>query len=177
MNNNQPLTKKQEAFVLEYLKTGNASEAYRRCYSASKMTDKQVWEEASKLNANPKVAQRVISMRAAAERKAEFSAADVLNEVKRLSTGSIKGILKDDGTLKMPHELDDETAAMVASFKINEKGEIEYKFWDKNAALEKAAKFFGMYEKDNQQKASASADTLLKAMAASDAYKEMLNGS
>lgn len=168
------LTLKQEKFCLEYLKTGNASEAYRRSYSAEKMTDKQVWEEASKLNANPKVAQRVNSLRSAAEIKANFTAANVLEEVKRLSTGSIKGILREDGSLKMPHELDDETAAMVASFEINEKGEIKYKFWDKNAALEKAAKFFGMYEKDNQQKAVTEAAVLIETMTASEAYMKML---
>jgi hypothetical protein len=40
----------------------------------------------------------------------------------------------------------------IKSFKIDEYGRIEYQFWDKNAALEKAAKILGLFEKDNHQK-------------------------
>lgn len=57
------LTQKQENFCLAYIKCGNASQAYRESYNAEKMTDKQIWEEASKLNANPKVGQRVQELR------------------------------------------------------------------------------------------------------------------
>ena len=57
------LTDKQERFCLEYVRTGVASEAYRLIYSAGRMSDKQVWEESSKLMANPKVAQRVAEIR------------------------------------------------------------------------------------------------------------------
>lgn len=57
------LMDKQERFCLEYVRTGVASEAYRLIYSAGRMSDKQVWEESSKLMANPKVAQRVAEIR------------------------------------------------------------------------------------------------------------------
>jgi len=64
------LTQKQENFCLAYIKTGNASEAYRQSYNAEKMSEKQIWEESSKLNSNPKVAQRVQELRDKAESKA-----------------------------------------------------------------------------------------------------------
>ncbi|MGE4336490.1 MAG: terminase small subunit [Pigmentiphaga sp.] len=77
------LTAKQEAFALAYLETGNASEAYRRAYSAAKMKDKQVWEEASKLLSHPKVAQRLEQLKAAAVSAAVMTRQEALE---RLST-------------------------------------------------------------------------------------------
>ncbi|HNL91236.1 MAG TPA: hypothetical protein PKH05_19300, partial [Nitrospira sp.] len=48
--------------------------------------------------------------------------------------------------------LDDATRAAVASFEIDATGRIKYRFWDKNAALEKAAKHLGLYKADNEQR-------------------------
>ncbi len=56
---NGGLTAKQEAFCREYLRCGNASAAYRLAYNAENMRDKQIWEEACKLKASPKVSQRI----------------------------------------------------------------------------------------------------------------------
>jgi hypothetical protein len=64
------LTAKQEAFCQAYIETGIASEAYRRTYSASRMKDKQVWEESSKLMSIPMVAQRVAELRSVVTDKA-----------------------------------------------------------------------------------------------------------
>ena len=47
---NEKLTPKQEAFCLAYLETGNASEAYRRCYNTStNMAAATVNREAARL--------------------------------------------------------------------------------------------------------------------------------
>lgn len=59
------LTPKQESFAQKYVELGNASEAYRQSYDAENMADKTVWEEASLLLDNPKVAPRVAELRAA----------------------------------------------------------------------------------------------------------------
>jgi hypothetical protein len=53
------LTPKQEAFILAYLETGNASEAYRRAYNASGMNAATVNREAHSLLEHPKVAPRI----------------------------------------------------------------------------------------------------------------------
>ena len=82
----------------------------------------------------------------------ELNTERTLREVSRLAYCDPRGIMHDDGRVKMPHELDDDTAAAIASFEINAAGEIKYKFWDKNSALDKAAKVQGLYEKDNSQK-------------------------
>lgn len=54
-----PLTPKQHAFVNAYRETGNASEAYRRAYSAGKMGPDSIKVAASRLLDNPRVAERL----------------------------------------------------------------------------------------------------------------------
>lgn len=55
------LTKKQEAFVLAYLETGNAAESYRRAYDVdpSKASNSWIYVEANQLLDNPKIALRL----------------------------------------------------------------------------------------------------------------------
>ena len=53
------LTAKQEKFAVGIAAGLTQSDAYRAAYSASRMQPKQVWEEASKLRRNPKVAGRI----------------------------------------------------------------------------------------------------------------------
>ena len=57
------LTQKQENFCLAYIQTNNASEAYRRAYSASKMKPESVSVEAHKLLNNPKITLRIDALR------------------------------------------------------------------------------------------------------------------
>lgn len=58
-------TEKQEKFCQFYLDTdGNASEAYRMAYDATNMQPNSVWNAASLLLDNPKVAQRIEEIRA-----------------------------------------------------------------------------------------------------------------
>lgn len=63
------ITPKQQAFALAYVETGNASEAYRRSYDASKMAPSSIWVEACRTLADPNVSLRVFELQeAAAER-------------------------------------------------------------------------------------------------------------
>lgn len=57
------LTAKQENFCLAYIETNNASEAYRRSYSADKMKPESVNESASRLLADVKITARVAQLR------------------------------------------------------------------------------------------------------------------
>jgi hypothetical protein len=67
------LTAKQERFAQCIADGMTQADAYRNSFSAGKMTDKQIWEEASKVASNPKVAQRVTDLKAALEAKALWS--------------------------------------------------------------------------------------------------------
>lgn len=152
--NEHGLTPQQEKFAQEVAKGSSLSDAYRASYKSGRMKDKQIHEEASKLSANPKVSQRLSALRGAIADRAELDAADITREIKNLALSDIAGIMHADGRVKLPNELDQVTRSAIASFKIDEYGRIEYKFWDKNSALERAAKILGMFEKDNKQKAS-----------------------
>jgi len=55
------LTAKQENFV-ELLTQGTSqASAYRGAYETQNMSDKTVWEEASRLRRHPKVSARILS--------------------------------------------------------------------------------------------------------------------
>lgn len=58
------MTPKQEAFCLAYVETGNASEAYRRAYNASRMKPATINVKASQLLAQGKIAVRVAELKA-----------------------------------------------------------------------------------------------------------------
>jgi phage terminase small subunit len=57
------LTAKQEAFVQNIIQGMSQADAYRSAYPNQKMSDKTVWETASKLMANPKVITRLEELR------------------------------------------------------------------------------------------------------------------
>jgi phage terminase small subunit len=76
------LTLKQEAFCQAYIQNGgNASEAYRSVYNATKSTDKSVNELASQLLKNVKVASRVAALRADIQKRHELTVDDILAEL------------------------------------------------------------------------------------------------
>ena len=57
------LTPKQEMFVQNIIKGMSQADAYRSAYPNQKMSDKTVWETASKLMNNPKVITRLNELR------------------------------------------------------------------------------------------------------------------
>lgn len=57
------LTAKQEKFVQNLLEGMTQADAYRSAYNTNKMTDKSVWEKASELASNVKVAERLKELR------------------------------------------------------------------------------------------------------------------
>lgn len=75
------LTPKQEAFCLAYLKTGNASEAYRQAYNAANMKPDSINVNASKLLANAKVALRLSELNRAAVTDAVMTRQEALERL------------------------------------------------------------------------------------------------
>ena len=57
------LTPKQEKFVQEIVKGKSQADAYRSAYACKKMSDKTIWENASRLMADSKVKARVQELR------------------------------------------------------------------------------------------------------------------
>ncbi|MGC8534913.1 MAG: terminase small subunit [Rhizomicrobium sp.] len=81
-----------------------------------------------------------------------------LLELARLAYFDPRKLFDDSGNLKAVADLDDDTAAAVAGLDVQDgRGEDgaqtkKLKLWDKNAALDKAMKYLGLFEKDNAQR-------------------------
>lgn len=72
------LTPKQELFVQNIIKGMTQADAYRDAYDTKRMSDNAIYREASLLMNNPKVAQRLASLSAKADKKKIMSAQERL---------------------------------------------------------------------------------------------------
>lgn len=63
------LTANMEAFCVELAKTGNASDAYRKSYSAERMSPETIAKRALELQQNGKITGRLASLRAEVRKK------------------------------------------------------------------------------------------------------------
>ena len=66
----KPLTQKQENFCLDYIKCGNASEAYKKCYNVENMKPESIYRKATELMASGTITARLAELRSKAESKA-----------------------------------------------------------------------------------------------------------
>ena len=94
------LTAKQENFI-ELLSQGTSqASAYRGAYETQKMSDKTVWEEASRLRRHPKVSARILELEKEKEARRRLQAVSrkerVLNEMEKIAFGDgpVSGKLK-----------------------------------------------------------------------------------
>lgn len=147
---------KRRAFVREYLVDLNATQAAIRAGYAKARADAIGYD----LLRNTEISAEISRLMAERASRVELKSDRVLKEISRILCADIRKIMHENGRIKMPHELDDDTAAAIASFKLKADGEIEYKFWDKNSALEKAMKHLGQYVLDNKQKTDPLRDLL-----------------
>ncbi len=161
------LSTRVAAFVSEYVKDFNGRQAAIRAGYSPRTADQQ----ASRLLRSAKVKQALapqqaakVAERAEAINRMELSVERTRLEIARLAYFDPRKAWKKDGSPIPLHELDDDTAAAIAGFEVMEQFEgsgeerrlvghlKKYKVADKNAALEKASKILGLYEKDNEQK-------------------------
>jgi len=150
------LTPKQARFVEEYLasKDLNASEAYKR--AGYKATGNAAGVEAHRLLKNPNIAKHIESAREERSKRTQVSADDVIRQLVRMGFADIRKLFTPQGQLKPLHELDDDTAAAIASIEVvtkeipmpgDEPPEIEYvhkvKMVDKIKPLELIGRHMG----------------------------------
>lgn len=172
------MTPKQEKFA-QLLAAGELSQSdcYRAAFPGTKMTAKNINEEASRLAKHPDIVARVAELQAPVVEKVQLTFERVLQEVARLALFDPRKLFNPDGSPKSIDELDDDTAACIAGVEVLEQFEgtgkdrvfvgylKKYRIADKNSALEKAMKHLGLFEKDNRQKADA-VSSLLDAISA-----------
>jgi len=153
------LTDKQQRFVEEYLVDLNATQAAIRAGYSEKTANRMASENLSK----PDIAAAITAARAKLSEAALVETAQVVKELACVALSDVRKVFKEDGSVKRPHELDDATAAAVASVEFDPEGGFKIKLWDKNSAADKLMKHLGGYERDNKQKTDPLTE-LLKAL-------------
>jgi phage terminase small subunit len=143
---------RHEAFAQALAKGSSATDAYVTAgYKPSRTA-------ASRLSSNVNIQVRVKELLSRAADRAEIDIARTLKELVRLGTSDVRRFFNESGQLRPVHELDDDTAAAIASVEVvtkslpggeEEGAQVEYihkvRLWDKNSALEKIAKHLGMF--------------------------------
>lgn len=138
------LEPRQERFCQEYVKDLNGTQAAIRAGYSPKTAN----EQSSQLLARLNISARVKELQAVVAEQAQVDAVQILRELSRLGYTDLRGLYKEDGTIKDPKDWSDEIAHAVAGVEVTELFEgsgadrtwIGYtkkvKFWDKTKALE-----------------------------------------
>jgi len=153
-------------FVAEYLTDFNATQAAIRAgysaKSAKQIGSRLLTRDDVKAAISPK-REEAVAERAEAINRMVLSAERTRLEIARIAYFDPRRMFDKDGRPLALTELDDDTAAAVAGLEVTEEYEGQgedrrlvghvkkWKLADKNAALDKAAKIIGLYEKDNEQ--------------------------
>ena len=161
---------KRKAFVEAYF--ANGGNALQAAITAG-YAKNSAGVTGAKLLKDPRVLAEVTRRRTEIVANTELSTEQTIREVARLAFSDPRNIVNPDGSIKRLNELDADTAAAVASYEVDKDGVIKYKFWDKNSAIEKAAKIQGLYEKDNDQHAAPVVNvTTIKVSGLSEASRQ-----
>lgn len=155
------MTPKQEKFCNIYLECGNASEAYRRAYSCSKMKDVTVNRMAFDLINNRKITARLNELRAGMEQRSNFTKDNAVSILRDIATANLTDVLVVNQGKNYTTILVKDLSALpmnvqraIASVKSSEKG-FEVKLYSKIDAIERLSKLLGW---DEPTKADVKAD-------------------
>ncbi len=90
-NEKNKLTIKQEGFARDIAVSGmSQSDAYRNNYNCKKMTNKSIWERASALAADSKVAPRIAELRLQDENKFFWAKEEMLKDLMKIKDEAIE---------------------------------------------------------------------------------------
>jgi phage terminase small subunit len=147
------LTPKQQRFVQEYLVDLNATQAAIRAgYSARAANT-----NGPRMLVDAGIAAAIAEAQKARGERTGITADRVLTELARLAFADGRRLYRPDGTLKLPHEWDDDTAASVAGVETQEQlgredGDTpvvltrKVKRWDKKGSLELLGRHLGLFK-------------------------------
>lgn len=111
------LTPRHELFCLEFI--GNGCNATRAAIAAgySQATAKATGH---KLKNDPLIEKRIAELLGEKYRKLHMDSDEVLARTAMVARADVRGLFNEDGTLKSPHELDDQAAAAIAGIEVLE---------------------------------------------------------
>ena len=150
------LEPRQERFVQEYLIDLNGTQAYMRAEPGT--TEKSARTLASRMLAKVNVQKRIAAERAKTAAKLSITRERALAEYAKLAFFDMRQAYHDSGALKLPHELDEDTAAAIAAYETVEMDgggkdapplQVRKVKWaDKRAALDSIMKAQGWNKSD-----------------------------
>ena len=157
------LTVKQEKYAQGLFTGMTQREAYKAAYDAGNMSDKCIDEEACKLFANPKLAQRIEQLQDEVKYRNMATVERVVAEYAKIAFSDIKDFVSfktektivdtdDEGNpiygykqivdAKSSEEID---GSMVNEVSIGKDGTFKFKLHDKKGALDMIGKHLGMF--------------------------------
>lgn len=147
------LEPRQRAFVAEYVRDFNATQAAIRAGYTARTANRQ----GARLLSNDRIGVEIAKAVDKRAKRTEVTADRVVRELARIGFSDLRWMFREDGSLKPPGEWDDEAAAAVASIEVEEIFEgrgadrklVGYlkkiRLWDKNRALDVLSKHTGVY--------------------------------
>lgn len=140
------LTPRQEMFCREYLASLNASDAYRKAYTVSEKTnDRFVTWKAKALKDSDIIQARLAELRRPILSKLDVSAEKTLRRLMQGQEFDVRNLYHEDGRLKMPYELDEDTAKAIVGVKHDKDGSFEYKIIDVKGCAELLGKHLKLF--------------------------------
>jgi phage terminase small subunit len=139
------LTVKEELFAQNYIKTGNASEAYRRSYSYKNMKDTSIVVNASKILNNTNVSLRVKQLQDKLSEKHDISKDRILKDLNCYLNADIRDYVDFDGEelkFKPFDKLTKEQSKCIDSVKMGRNG-LELKLNAKLVTIDRICKMLG----------------------------------
>lgn len=117
----KPLKGPRETFAQAVVKLNDQSKAYREAYKVRPTTKPEtVWQAASRLSADSKVAARIEFLRTQVAAEAVCDAAWVLKRLMILAGSDIRTLLDEQGNVKDVSDWPDDAAATVSGISISE---------------------------------------------------------
>lgn len=148
-------------FVEAYLSNGrNATDAALQAGYSKGGAAKQGY----RMSKDPVILSMIDQRRTQIAKNNELSTDEIMADMARALRFDPRKLYRQDGTLKPIHELDDDTALCLTGIEVvampGEDGDTpmfvkKMKWESKATARDQALKVFGMYERDNRQKAGA----------------------
>lgn len=173
------LSPKQERFVEEYVIDCSAAAAARRAGYAEKYADRMGY----RLLATPLVAAALAEKKKNISKRNEATVDRIVQELARIAFQDPRRLFNENGSLKDPKDLDDDTAAALSTIESAEEFDgsgadrklsgylKKIKGWDKLRALELLGKYLGIFVEKldiNAKMEVESRDRELEALLAED---------
>lgn len=152
------LTPKQELFCQKYVELGNASEAYRQSYNASKMKSETINVKSSQMLKESKISIRIKELQTQLEEDNRISKNKIVKELTSYIMLDPKEIYNDLGEIKPLEELKPETRRALSEVGVKSVGggecsrEVKFaKTYDKLKAIDMLSKMLGYYIPDRSE--------------------------